>query len=773
MTVQSSSALSNLRAVRIEIRGQVQGIGMRPTIADFAQQLQLNGSVYNTTHGVAIELEGHDNQIDRFIADLLNRLPSAAVVEDVFVHAVVRQFVRGFRIRASDNNSGPLTTLVPRDLGVCDHCQSDILEPHNHRFQYPFTSCTNCGPRYSILTGMPWDRAATSMTQFRLCDICREEYKSVADRRFHAQTNACPRCGPRVVIEPDKTDERDAVSSRQPISVAANVINNGGIVAVKGLGGYQLICSATNSAAVERLRTIKQRPGKPLAVMVRSAEEARRLGVVDDRALTALTGPSNPIVLLHAHTTSGSLSDAVHPHLNHIGIFLPTTPLHVLLLNLTNAPCVVTSGNVKAASIAFRDGEADVQQLRGTVDASLTHDRDILRPVDDSVVRIIADRAVTLRCGRGLAPLPLPIHSNNQILAVGAHQKVAVALSNGHQAILGPHIGDLDSVPVRQRFVEQTERLCQLYRTEPELIVHDVHPDLFTTRWAAEQNCRTISVQHHHAHVVSAIVENRWIDREVLGVAFDGTGYGTDGTIWGGEFLLATTSDFRRIARIRPFRLPGGDSAVREPWRIALALLHQALGPEKTAARLQWLTPGDRQQAERLMQILGRSSAASSFPSTSSAGRLFDGIASLLLQIERATYEAEPAMRLESICDPTELGEYQFDISDGELIELDWRPLIRAIVADKLRRVPSGIIASRVNRSIAASIGRVCDRFLNIPVVLTGGCFQNALLTEQTEHVLELQQREVGLHAQIPPNDGGLAVGQLAVAAAQLQKGAI
>jgi len=777
MTAPAVQIDASCIAVRHHLSGTVQGVGMRPAMVRLATELQLTGNVRNSPDGVEIIVEGTAHQVERFAVLLPQRIPPGAVVEDARSALVASLSTDSFAIAPSTHANSAVNTVVPLDTGVCEHCLKDVSDQSNRRYGYPFASCADCGPRYSLTAAVPWDRADTSMATYHLCAKCRAEDVAAADRRFHAQTNACSTCGPQSQFRDLQTGE--AIRGNAAISAAAAIIRAGRILGLKGIGGYQFVCDATSAVAVELLRHRKRRPRKPLAIMVQSLNDAERLTVLNAKARAELLSPVNPIVLVDVRDDSPLPIESIHPHLKQTGVMLPTTPLHLLLLNTVGRACVVTSGNLNGEPILYRDAEA-LEQIVDIADACLTHNRAILRPIDDSVVRIMSDRAVTLRCARGLAPKTLNIETQHSILAVGAHQKVAVAISNGRQAVLGPHIGDMDSIGSRKRFLEQAAAMKDLYRTHPEAIAHDLHPDLFTTRWAQERSVRTIAVQHHHAHIVSGMVEHRWLDREVLGIAFDGTGYGTDGTIWGGEILVCTASGFRRVARLRPFPLLGGDEAVRNPWRVALALIHDALGPTAALEYMQWKTsecPGNTtQQATEFSRLLVRDKSPAPFPLTSSAGRLFDGVASILFNIDHASYEGEPAMRFEAVCDESALGQYHFNIqlpeaTDNELVEIDWRPVIRGILQDTRNQLPPATSSMKFTRSMASAAAVICRRFPELPVILSGGCFQNSLLTQQTRQMLEQQNQVVGCHERIPPNDGGLAAGQLAVAAAQLQKG--
>ncbi|APZ91728.1 carbamoyltransferase HypF [Fuerstiella marisgermanici] len=767
---------NELVASRIVLRGLVQGVGMRPAIVRLAQEMQLAGFVINDGRGVTIHIEGTRNQLATFERQLNSHIPAEASVSSILSSQIAADGLSTFAINSSDAVERKLTTAVPQDKAVCEICLRDVQQPDGRRFAYPLTTCADCGPRYSIVDSMPFDRSTTAMHEFSLCVGCQREYCESSDRRFHAQTIACPACGPHVTFTYGENTK--ASSGNEAVLRAASAICDGEIVAVKGVGGYQLVCDATSAAAVDRLRRRKRRPRKPLAVMVLSLEQAEQLAEICEAERAALVNPANPIVLVKARADS-SLAPQIHPGMKTVGLMLPTTPLHWQLMNLTGVPCVVTSGNVNGQPLIYRNTVAAFE-LSHIADGWLHHNRPILRPIDDSVVRCIDGKQSTIRAGRGLAPLTLTLPPAIPILAVGANQKVALALCNGHQAVLGPHIGDPNSVAARERFVGSVEQLTKLYHAQPVAIAHDSHSDFFTTRWAKDQGIPTVNVQHHHAHVVAGMVEHGWLDREVLGVAFDGTGFGPDNTIWGGEFLLCTATDYQRVARLRPFELLGGELAIEEPWRITLALIAEACGVDHASRLLSWCNKMPTfqvliQNVARREQDRSSPPLASLFPFTSSMGRLFDGIASLLLKVPDSTYEGEAAMRLEASCDPAAHGEYVIAVNENDerLIELDWRPMIRSIVLDVQDGVPTSSIATRFIRGIANCVAAVCRRFDQHPAVLTGGCFQNRLLTEFTAMALREHAQPIGLPGKIPVNDGGLAVGQLAVAAARVQQSTI
>ena len=559
-----------LVAHRLILAGGVQGLGVRPAIYRLATRLELNGSVRNTSRGVEIEIEGPRDRVRQFEMFLPTSLPAATSLTKLQSERIAPKGQHGFTI-TKESPDGPLAARVPVDRGLCSDCSREIASSRDRRHQYPFTSCTQCGPRYTVIRAMPFERADTTMAEFSLCEDCRGEYERPGDRRFHAQTTACAACGPEILC----IGGDDRLRGPQAMQATVRRLNAGEIVAVRGLGGYQLLVDATDQVAVERLRKRKGRRAKPLAVMVQSIEVARRLAHVDQNEIAAFNDPSAPIVLLRAHSNNG-LAPAIHPHLDTVGLMRPTTPLHAILAHDFGRPLVCTSANREGDPLQFHVESAETN-LAGVADLWLHHNRAITRPIDDSVVRVIAGRRVTMRLARGLAPLPLDLPTMSPTIAVGGFFKAAAAWSNGTSAVLGPHIGDQESLATRERFMDHLKDGLRLYRFQPAQLVHDMHPEYFSTQWAQQEPLPQIAVQHHHAHVVAGMLEHHWLDRRTLGVAWDGTGYGSDGTIWGGEFLVSTASAFERVARVRPFSLPGGEAAIHEPWRIAVSLWRNSM----------------------------------------------------------------------------------------------------------------------------------------------------------------------------------------------------
>ncbi len=748
-----NASISNIViAMRILIEGRVQGIGFRPAIVRRARELGLTGWVRNTSSGVQLHVEGDAESVEEFARRCTALCPSNGAVQNFSVQSAQVESRVEFEVHAASTLDG-LATAVPQDLAVCPDCLAEVHGNDNLRARYWFTTCTQCGPRYSVIDTMPFERAATAMHDFPLCSRCRAEFTNAADRRFHAQTIACADCGPQL----DR--HVDAI-------IAA--LRTGQIVALKGLGGYQLLCDATNATAVSRLRERKCRPTKPLAVLVATLDHAAELAELSPCERAALVSSAGPIVVVRQR--HNRLARAVAPGLSTVGLMLPTTPLHFWLAQSVG-PLVATSGNREGDPLAYEERDA-TSDLSNVADEFLHHNRPIRRPIDDTVVRVIADRQVTIRLARGLAPLPLELDADRQVLALGGQQKVALALSNEHQAILGPHVGDLDTLAARERFASHVDDLLELYRAQPTAIVHDLHPDYFTSSWAeafAEKHAlRRIAVQHHHAHIVAGMIEPRWLSRTVLGVAWDGTGLGTDGTIWGGEFLRVTATGFDRVAHLRPFSLPGGTAAIREPWRAAVAILRDVRAWDPT---IKFQIPREGQ----LAPVLDDRRFA---PVTTSAGRLFDAVAALILPPERlggnaAAYEGHFAVLLEDVCDTRANGRYPFPLSSPTSNEprvLDWRPLIAGLLHDSIAGTRIEAIAMRFHRSLAQGIAAVCAEFAALPVVLCGGVFQNRVLVELLAEEFQDRTASVAFPGVIPTNDGGLAAGQLAIGLALLRE---
>lgn len=745
------------RAVRMTLTGAVQGCGVRPALARMAAQYSWSGSVRNTTAGVELILAGVLPDAE-LLADIVRGvLPNSGVIKQLTWINISPNAPHHFQIDQSET-LGSLAVPIPCDVAICKECLSEVRDPANRRYAYPFTSCTQCGPRYSILDSMPFDRIRTTMESFKLCDKCGEEYRNPFDRRFHAQTTCCSKCGPHVWA----TDHQGHLIATHDdaIRCAASAIRDGQIVALRGIGGYQLLVDATSPAAVAELRRRKHRPAKPLAVLCRTLADAHELASFDEIEVQQLLSPQNPIVLVRQRPAN-QLAPGVNPRLVDVGLLLPTTALHDRLAELSGLPLICTSGNKDGEPLAIRVDEAQ-QRLHGVADIYLHHDREIIHPIDDSVVRVIAGQPVTIRCARGIAPLSLELEHNLPCLAAGGNQKAAVAISNGRQSLLGPHIGDLETLAVQEQWPERVHRNCELLRvstiTHEMQLLHDPHPDYFSTQWCDALDANRTGVWHHHAHVVAGMLEHKWLNRTVLGVAFDGTGLGPDGSIWGGEFLIATATKFQRVGHLRAFGLPGASSAIAELPRIAVSILTQL--DDYSSDEIARLLGLPRSKVVQLQRILDSRWTSR----TTSCGRLFDAAACLILRRSYAEFEGQAAMYLEADCDLTEQGEYSFPIDVSDLVEIDWRPAFRMMISDRRSGVTSSVMATRFHRGLATAILAVCRRWPELPAVLSGGVFQNRVLVELLANQWSAGGAPLGLPGCIPPNDGGIAAGQLAVA---------
>ena len=746
--------------IRINVRGAVQGVGFRPYVYRLAHEEHLGGWVVNDTSGVFIEVEGPRQAVARFVDRLPAESPPLSRIESISTAEIEPCNDLRFHIRASEQQ-GPKTALILPDVATCSDCRAEVLDSGNRRHSYAFTNCTNCGPRFSIIVDLPYDRPNTTMSAFTMCDRCATEYENPADRRFHAQPNACPDCGPQLAFwERSERGLAQTLLEKEALAGAAAALKAGDIVAVKGLGGFHLMVDARNAEAIAKLRDRKPRPHKPLALMARDLDQLRTVVETDRLVEALLSSPEAPIVLLPRRPGT-TVAENAAPDNPTLGVMLPYTPLHHLLLRSIDFPVIATSGNLTDEPICTNSQDA-FERLGRIADHFLVHNRPIQRHVDDSVAWIVDGHPGLLRRARGYAPLPVHLsHPTPPVLAVGGHLKNTIALAIGPRVFVSQHIGDLQTPEAQNAFERAIEDFLHMYGVAPEVIAHDLHPDYASTRWALRSafTDRTVAVQHHHAHLASCLAENH-SDGPALGVTWDGTGYGSDGTVWGGEFLLGDASGFERVAHLRTFRLPGGDAAVAEPRRVALSLLFEYLGEDAfdRPEVLRAFTDVELVPLQRMLQTGFRS------PRTSSAGRLFDGVASLLGLRQRVSYEGQAAMALEYSIDPSI--EDAYPAMEGS--ELDWGPLLDAILDDLARRTPVGVIAARFHNSLTSSILGVARRVGEPRIALSGGCFQNRRLTERSAKVLRKNRFEVLLHRLVPPNDGGISLGQVAVAAASL-----
>ncbi|MFO1476735.1 MAG: carbamoyltransferase HypF [Verrucomicrobiota bacterium] len=758
--------------LRVAIRGAVQGVGFRPFVFRLASELGLAGWVRNSSQGVFLEVEGGRESVNSFLLRLPREIPPRSFIQSLEPAWLDPAGYSQFEIQPSASE-GPARALVLPDIATCPDCLRDIFDPSNRRHHYPFTNCTQCGPRFSIIRSLPYDRANTTMAGFAMCPDCHAEYEDPTDRRFHAQPNACPRCGPR--LEFRASAGAQPVLHHDALLAAAASVREGRIVAVKGLGGFHLVVDARNEDAVRRLRDRKRREEKPFALMfpdLDSLKGACRVSPAEERLLRA---PEAPIVLLQRRESDISnlksqIAEGVAPGNPRLGAMLPYTPLHHLLLRELGFPIVATSGNLSDEPICTDEHEA-LDRLGGIADAFLLHNRPIQRPVDDSVVRVVLSREMVLRRARGYAPLPIPLRdvSAPPVLAVGAHLKNTIALAVENQAFLSQHIGDLETDAAFESFRRVIADFKTLFAVAPEIIAADLHPDYLSTRHArqlAAENspAQLVPVQHHAAHVLSCLAENE-LDPPALGVAWDGTGYGPDDTVWGGEFFAVTEDGCDRICRLRPFRLPGGDQAVREPRRSAIGLLHAL---RAGAADDDSLLPGAFSPTERavLRNMLERGLNS---PWTSSAGRLFDAVAALAGIRQQNRYEGQAAMELEFLVpDPAPADAYPFPLADDPGAEckllLDWAPLLEELLRDAQAGTPREVIAARFHNALSEGIVAVARRAGFQRVVLSGGCFQNARLLQNTVSRLSAEGFRPAWHQRVPPNDGGIALGQIVAA---------
>jgi hydrogenase maturation protein HypF len=750
--------------LHIEIRGTVQGVGFRPFVYRVAQEEGVRGFVRNDSTGVTIEAFGPPPVLESFCRRLRDSAPPAARVRDLRSQRIQAREAPGFVISPSAS-AKERRVSIPADLGTCDTCLREVFDPRDRRYGYPFTNCTGCGPRFTIATGVPYDRSRTTMERFELCPDCRREYEDPADRRFHAEPNACPACGPRLRLLDSRGRE---IVVRSPLAGAARALEQGHVVAVKGLGGYHLAADATSSAAVRGLRARKRRDAKPFAVMLRDLDAVRAVARLGKTDAELLASPERPIVLVPRRDDAPSaLCPEVAPGISLLGVLLPYTPLHHLLLHEVDRPLVMTSGNVADEPIVHRDDEA-LARLSGIADRFLVHDRPIATRCDDSVARSIAGRPTLLRRSRGYVPRPVSLRRplERPVLACGAHLKNAFCLAVGDSAFLGPHIGDLGSVESYEALGEAVERMQRLVGVEPELFACDLHPEYVSSRYARERAGKAaIGVQHHHAHVVSAMAEHG-LRGPVLGLAWDGTGLGDDDSAWGGELLLADAGSYERLATFRPLALAGGDLAVREVWRTALALLCDAFDGDPPLHRFPLFAGISTEKIRIVRDMLER--GVHTFPAHG-VGRLFDAMGALVLGRPLARYGGQVALEWNLVADAHEKTAYPFELGDHEngVRRIDWRPLVRAAVEDLGRSTPAAIVSARFHASLAMAAEQLLRleevRVGRHPIVLSGGCFQNALLVQR---ILERLAGDFEVHLQdaVPPGDGGLALGQAVVA---------
>jgi hydrogenase maturation protein HypF len=749
---------------RISVRGVVQGVGFRPFVYQLAKRYNLRGWVCNTSEDVKIEVEGEAKDIDLFVKDLREKAPPMSRIEDLKVYPVKPQHYDAFEIRESVAEAGKYQLISP-DIATCPDCLKEIFDPADRRYHYPFTNCTNCGPRFTIIKDIPYDRPNTTMRSFKMCPACRKEYDAPLNRRFHAQPNACPVCGPKLEL---LNPQGKKIACDDVIQKAAELLKEGKIVAIKGLGGFLLACDATSDKAVNRLRQRKNRPAKPLAVMVADINEAKKHSVVNEAEEKLLKSSGSPIVLLKWKPDS-SISLVVAPGLKYLGLMLPYTPLHHLLMHQLGLPLVMTSGNISEEPIA-KDNDEALKRLGNIADYFLVHDRDIYARYDDSVMLVEQNTPRFSRRARGYAPYPIHLpYQSKQILGCGVEEKNTFCLTRDNYAFVSQHIGDMENMETLEHYVNTIGLYQKLFRIKPEIVACDMHPEYLPTKYAKElakkSKLKLLPVQHHHAHIASCLADNG-VTGPVIGAALDGTGYGTDGNIWGGEFMVADYKDFKRVAHLEYLPLPGGALAIKKPYRTAIGyLLALDIGLDKKLPILKQVDAGE------ISIIKNQIKQNINVPLTSSMGRLFDAVAALTGIRGIIEYEAQAAIDLEMLAGeaPDETGYYPFSFAEKDGITvIKIRDLLNAIVLDIKDHGRQSIIAARFHNTIVRMILETCLIIAKETGIkraaLSGGVFQNRLLVRKTVPLLESKGFTVYTHRQVPCNDGGISLGQVVVA---------
>lgn len=748
--------------MRIDIKGIVQGVGFRPFIYNLARRYNLSGYVLNNTTGVSIEVEGDRAAIKVFMESIRTQSPPQAEIFEIKNHRVEPLGYQDFTIRDSEEQDEKFVPISP-ELATCNDCLKELFDSSDRRHRYPFINCTNCGPRFTIVKDIPYDRKFTTMSVFPMCEKCHSEYEDPTDRRFHAQPNACPVCGPKLSL---LNNEGVAISVTDVVTEVCRLLKEGNIIAIKGLGGYHLACDALNEDAVTRLRARKFREYKPFAIMVKDIETAERICYLNKEEESLLKGVRRPILLLGKRPDCPVAED-VAPNQRYHGVILPYTPLHHLLMRESGLVLVMTSGNISSEPIVFEDEDAR-ERLKGIADYFVVHDREIYIRTDDSVSRIWHGKEMVLRRSRGYAPHPLLMQNpfGEQILACGAELKNTFCLTRGNYVFMSHHIGDLENLETLSSFENGIEHFKRIFNIEPTFVAYDLHPEYLSTKYALSLiDIPKLGVQHHHAHIVSCMGDNG-IDEEVIGVSFDGTGYGTDGKIWGGEFLVCDYSRFERVAHFGYVPLPGGEKAIKEPWRMAASFLYRMYEDDMMGLEIDFVKGLDRDKFKILKKMIDKKINS---PLTSSVGRLFDAVSALLGVRKEVYYEGQAAIELEMKANPEEAGMYQFSLKEYESkTEIVMEPVIKGIVSDIAGGTGVDIISARFHNTMSHIVLNVCLRIREIRgincVVLSGGVFQNALLLDKTFALLNASGFRIYTHHRVPPNDGGIALGQAIIA---------
>lgn len=748
----------------IIIKGIVQGVGFRPFIHKLVQNYNLSGWVLNSNQGVEIDVEGKTKELNSFISDIKDKLPPLARIEKIEVNQLPLIGYKGFSIKKSITKEENGFVLVSPDISICEDCLQELFNPHNRRFHYPFINCTNCGPRFTIIKDIPYDRGKTTMRVFEMCPQCQSEYENIEDRRYHAQPNACAECGPQVFLYQNKRK----LENSDPIKEAIKLLKDGKIGAIKGLGGFHLACDATNNEVVTKLRRLKNREAKPFAIMSFNLEKIKQYCKLGKKEEKWLVNRARPIVLLKKKEDS-LISSLVGPRNNYLGVMLPYTPLHYLLLKDNFTALIMTSGNIAEQPI-IGDNQEALEKLDGIADFFLLYNRDIFNRCDDSVVKIVNDGNEFFRRARGYVPHPIILdYKLKEVLALGGELKNTISFSKENYVFLSQYLGDLKSMETLDFLKESIENLERIFRVNPEIIACDLHPDYLSTQCAeeigAKKGLKVVRVQHHHAHIVSCMAENN-IKEKVIGVAYDGTGYGDDGKIWGGEFLLSDLKEYIRVGHLKYYPLPGGDKAIAELWRMAYSYLYSIYGPRAKKIDIDF---NRRMDCDRLSIIEKMIDKNINSPLTSSCGRLFDAVSSLIGIRDKISYEGQAAMEMESLCVSGIKERYKFTIcKEGEEFIIDPQGIFVDIIKDLKGGVDNKVMATKFHNTVAEFTLNLCDKIRENSginkIALSGGVFQNKYLTEKVVSLLEDKGFKVYTQRKVPPNDGGISLGQAVVA---------
>ncbi len=749
---------------RIIIKGIVQGVGFRPFIHKLVKNYNLSGWVLNSNQGVEIEIEGEEEELNNFVANVKEKVPPLARIEEIEVYQLPLVGYKEFSIKKSEIKEENSFVLVSPDISICKDCRQELFDPHNKRFKYAFINCTNCGPRFTIIKDIPYDREKTTMSVFKMCPRCQREYDDLEDRRYHAQPNACVDCGPEVFLYQRKRK----LAVIDPITEAIRLLKNGKIGAIKGLGGFHLACDATNSKAVLRLRHLKNRKDKPFALMSLNIEKINQYCEMGEEEREWLEDRARPIVLLKKKK-NGLISSFVAMNNEYLGVMLPYTPLHYLLLKDNFLALIMTSGNFCDEPIIIDNQEA-LKKLDKVVDFFLLYNREIFNRCDDSIIKIINKHGVFFRRARGYVPHPIILDFKlKEVLALGGELKNTICFSKGKYVFPSQYLGDLKNLETFNSFQESIDNLGKIFKTNPQIIACDLHPNYLSTKYAEEigvkKGIKIVRVQHHHAHIASCMAEKNIRDK-VIGVAYDGTGYGDDGNIWGGEFLLCDLKKYSRLGHLKYYALPGGDKAIEQPWRMTYSYLYSIYGPGAKKIKIDFNYRRDNNKLSIIEKMIDQKINS---PLTSSCGRLFDAVSSLIGVRDEINYEGQAAMEMESLYVSEIKERYGFDIykENGEFI-IDPEKIFKEIISDLKKGMNKGIIASKFHNTVADFTVNLCGKIrentnLN-KVALSGGVFQNCYLTEIIISLLEKDDFQVYIQRKVPPNDGGISLGQAVVA---------